>query len=1090
MRFFLFSFMLLLYACGHRVPADMLFEKQENCGITFENRLYDSESFNIFRYRNFYNGGGVATGDVNNDGLADVFFTANMGSNRLYLNKGDFQFEDISLKAGFKEKKRWSTGVVMVDINQDGYLDIYVCNAGFQQGIDQQNELWINNGDLTFEEKAAEYGLNDDGFSTHAAFFDYDLDGDLDVYILNNSFIPVNTLNYSGKRALRAKDWPVADELKGGGDKLLRNEGGRFVDVSEAAGIYGSLIGFGLGVTVGDVNADHYPDIYISNDFFERDYLYINQRNGTFREELESRIGHVSHSSMGADMADINNDGHPDIFVSEMLPDDDYRLKTTVSFEQVDVQRYKEQAGFYHQYMQNTLQLNAGDGRFREIAHYSGVAASDWSWGALIFDADNDGWNDLFVSNGIYKDVTDQDFVDFFASDVVKGLVGSGKKAAKADIIRKMPSVPLRNKLFRNRGDLRFEDVAAAWGLEDLTFSNGASYADLDNDGDLDLVISNVNQPAIVYKNLTREKRMHHYFSVQLTGRGQNTRAIGSKVTVFSGGKQLMKELIPTRGFQSSVDYTLLFGLGDASSIDSVEVIWPDRKRSLIYPTRVDTLWKVDQQQGIASGVPEAAVDIPLLEERPTQLERHEEDDFVDFYKDRNMPRMLSRIGPGAAVADVNGDGRSDLYIGGSLKKAGSLYVQNGNGFKKMPLIDTNLNGYEDVSALFFDADQDGDADLFLGAGGNHLPAYAPQLQNRLYLNYGKGFFRRSPDSLPRNIGNTTVLVAADFDGDGDQDVFAGSGSVPLNYGEIPESMVYVNNGGGRFSRLPAGRCGGLDTAGMLTGAVWDASARRLTVVGEWMAPRQYIFRNGAFIEERINIANLNGWWQSIASADLDGDGDEDLVLGNLGRNFYLQATEQSPVKWWLGAFSSSGVVEKILTRTIGGRDMPVIVKRELTDQIPELQKEKLRHQEYAQMAIQDLFRADVIANSRVHTFRYMPSVVAWNEGNGRYLVVELPVSVQLSSVNALLLTDVNNDGRTDILAGGNLSGFQPAFSRIDAGEGVVLLNRGNRQWEEPGYRRSGVRIRGEVRRILRMGSGYLFVRNQDIPVFYAPVAR
>ncbi len=514
---------IALAGCQPR-SSNTVFEKVENSGIVFTNTLENNKDFNIFSYRNFYNGAGVAIGDINNDGLADVFMTANMGQNKLFLNKGGFQFEDISDKAGFKPKQQWSTGVVMVDINADGLLDIYVCNAGYQKGVALGNELWINKGDLRFEEQARAYNLAFDDFTTHAAFFDYDLDGDLDCYILNNSFIPVNTLNYSNKRDLRARDWPVADFLKGGGDRLMRNDGGRFTDVSDTAGIYGSLIGFGLGVTVGDVNDDGYPDIYVSNDFFERDYLYINQRNGRFREELEQRIAHLSHSSMGADMADINNDLHPDIFVTEMLPDDDYRLKTTTTFEYVDVQRFKVNSGFYYQFMQNTLQLNNGQGRFREIAHYSGVAASDWSWGALIFDADNDGLNDIYVSNGINNDVTDQDFIDFFANDVIQRMVMTGQKEQIDEIISRMPSVPLQNKMYRNSGHLKFTDKASDWGMSDKTFSNGAAYGDLDNDGDLDLVVSNVNQPALVYRNNSGAISGNHFLRVKLQSPAPNTR--------------------------------------------------------------------------------------------------------------------------------------------------------------------------------------------------------------------------------------------------------------------------------------------------------------------------------------------------------------------------------------------------------------------------------------------------------------------------------------------------------------------------------------------------------------------------------------
>ncbi len=1084
MRKILYFLLLLIIACDQKDSASSaLFEKQENSGIVFSNTISNSRDFNIFSYRNFYNGAGVATGDINNDGLVDIFFTANMGPNKLYLNKGNFQFEDISEKAGFTDKKQWSTGVVMVDINHDNLLDIYVCNAGYQPGVGLENQLWINKGNLTFEEKAAEYGLNDDGFTTHAAFFDYDLDGDLDAYILNNSFIPVNTLNYSNKRDLRAKDWPVADFLKGGGDKLLRNDNGKFVDVSEQANIYGSLIGFGLGVTVGDVNHDQYPDIYVSNDFFERDYLYINQKNGTFKEELETRIGHLSHSSMGADMADINNDGHQDVFVTEMLPDDDFRLKTTTSFEHVDVQRFKVKSGFYHQYMQNTLQLNRGDGTFQEIAHYAGVAASDWSWGALMFDADSDGYNDLYVCNGIYNDVTDQDFIDFFANDVVQRMVMTGQKEEIDEIIKKMPSVPISNKMFRNKGALQFEEVGVKWGLGDKTFSNGASYADLDNDGDLDLIVSNVNQPALIYKNTAKEKLKHHHLSVKLIGKDKNTKAIGSRVTVFAGGKSFMKELIPTRGFQSSVDYTMVFGLGNQSKIDSVEIIWPDRLRSILKSVKADTVLSVDQKNSIS--LP-ASAPVPadvLLNVKSVSFDAHEEDDQVDFYMERNIPRMLSRIGPRAAVADVNGDGKEDVYINGTLKKPGRLYLGVAAGFTSTDVFENELKGYEDITALFLDADKDGDQDLFLGAGGNHRASYARENQNRLYLNDGKGKFQRSLDSLPKNMGNTAVLISFDFDSDGDQDVFSGSCSMPVNYGAIPRSMIYVNNGKGKYTAMTPAQYGGLDTAGMITGAVWNANAKELTIVGEWMAPKIYKYVNGTFKESSTNLTNLFGWWQSVASSDLDGDGDEDLVIGNIGQNFYLHASEKEPVKLWINSFSNNLIPEKILTRTINSRDMPVFLKREVTDQIPILKKESLRHQEFATKSIQDLFDKDIMNQSELRMFNYMSSVIAWNEGNGKYSIQALPVSVQLSSMNAILLSDINGDGRKDIIAGGNMYGFQPQFSRIDASYGTVLINKGNRNWEDKSLQ---LHITGEVRSIIQLRNDYLFLRNNDFPVLYS----
>jgi hypothetical protein len=1089
---YILVFSSLLTACRQQ-PSGKLFSKVESSGITFTNTLRNNSDFNIFSYRNFYNGAGVAIGDVNNDGLADVFLTANMGPNKLYLNRGEWTFEDVSEKAGFKAKQKWSTGVAMADVNADGLLDIYVCNAGFQKGVGQENELWINKGDLTFEDKAAEYGLNDPGFTTHAAFFDYDLDGDLDCYILNNSFIPVNTLNYSNKRDLRAKDWPVAEFVKGGGDRLMRNDGGRFTDVSEQAGIYGSLIGFGLGVTVGDVNGDRWPDIYVSNDFFERDYLYINRKDGTFGEELESRIGHLSHSSMGADMADVDNDGHPDIFVTEMLPDDDYRLKTTTTFENFDVQRYKVNSGFYYQFMQNTLQLNDGSGRFSEIAHYAGVSASDWSWGALMFDADNDGFNDIYVSNGIYNDVTDQDFIDFFANDVIQKMVMTGKKEEIEEIIRKMPSVPLQNKLYRNLGNLKFTDMATRWGLEDKTFSNGAAYGDLDNDGDLDLIVSNVNQPVIVYRNHSREQNKHHFLRVRLKAQAPNTEAVGSMVKVYADSLALVREMLPTRGFQSSVDPVLHFGLGNSTRIDSVVVVWPDRTTTKLVEPSLDTMLTVSMD-GVRTPFAEGKTNAsPWFQSANAPFSRHREDDYVDFYTERNVPQMLSREGPAAAVADVNGDGREDVYISGTSVESGRMYLQTPSGFRAHNAFEEPLKDLEDVSAVFFDADGDGDKDLMLGAGGNNKPSYDARLQNRLYLNDGKARFKRS--NLPSNMGNTSVLIPFDMEGDGDLDVFAASRSMPANYGVTPKSIVYVNDGKGMFSLLPEEQAGPLTEAGMVTGAVLTDidgdKANELVVVGEWMAPRVFAYRQGKFAEVQTSLSDMNGWWQSVASSDLDGDGDEDLVLGSLGENFYMRPDEKHPSKLWINSFSKNMMPEKIVTRNIDGRDMPVFLKRDLTDQIPTLKKENLLHSDYAKRSIQELFEDALISSSTVKKAQTASSCVAWNEGGGRFTVTRLPDPVQFSSVNVIHVRDVDGDGRKDLVLAGNLLHWLPQFSRLDASTGHLLLGRPSRQWERLPSPVSGVSVSGATKGIREINvSGVprlLFLRNDDMPLLLTP---
>lgn len=1096
-RFIITATITLFLSCNQK-KENTLFELVENTGIDFNNRVVDGKLENSFLFRNFYNGGGVAIGDVNNDGLPDIFFTSNMEDNKLYLNKGNFKFEDITKSSGIFQDSMWSTGVVFVDINHDGWLDIYVCNSGHMTTGHRKNQLFINNHNLTFTESAAKYGLDISAYTTQVSFFDYDHDGDLDCFMIDNSPIPVNTLNNSNRRDLPDQEWPVEKFLKGGGDHLYRNDNGHFTEVTKEAGIHGSLISFGLGVSVGDIDGDGWPDVFVSNDSYERDYLYINQRNGTFKDQMEDWFGHTSFSSMGADISDINNDGYPEIFTTDMLPEDDYRLKTLGAFDNIDLYNAKYKAGFYHQYVKNCLQLNNRKGRFLDIANFAGVSATDWSWGALMFDMDNDGYSDIYVCNGINKDVTNLDFMEFFANDVLQKMVLTGKKEGTDEILKHVPVHPMLHKAYRNMGDLSFSDVGLSWGFTQASNANGAAYADLDNDGYMDLIINNENGPAFIYKNNSKLINNNNYIALELKGAGDNTFAIGSKIKLYQGTEIMYRELIPSRGFQSSVDYKQIFGLGKTTRVDSMVITWPDGHTTKYEHPEINKLYKVSEPAPApVNTISQPAGAAALFSLVKSDFEKHVEDNNIDFYYEHNVPKMLSREGPATAVGDVNGDGLEDIYIGGTSAHPGQLYLQTAAGgfqLKDEPGF-LPFSQFEDGAVVFFDADQDGDLDLFIGPAGNANQSNSREMQNRLFKNDGHGNFSIDYAAFGNNLNgvNTSVAIAYDFNHDGFQDLFVGGRSVPREYGSAPSSYLYQNDGKGHFTDIAATKNPDIAQIGMVTGACWTnisgKTDKDLVITGEWMAPRIFHFVKDHFEETVSNLNGLSGWWESIAAADLNGDGKTDLILGNIGENFYLRPDSARPVKLWVNDYDRNGNIDNILTRTVDGKDMTVFLKHDMEFQLPILKKANLKHDEYARKSLQEMLPEELLKSSRVKIFNYCPSVVAINLGNGQFRIQKLPTMVQFSSLNAIQCTDLNGDGFPDLVLGGNEFGFLPQFGRLDGNFGDVLINDGKGNFSFLWNDKSGLDIRGMVRNIaLIKGSRktrLLFAINDDYPVLY-----
>ncbi len=1074
-----FAIVVVLIACEGSSNKQMkLFTKMDSdyTGIDFLNSVENQKNFNIFKYRNFYNGGGVAIGDINNDGLPDIYMSANMLSNRLYLNKGDFKFEDITEKAGVGGNKPWSTGVLMVDINADGLLDIYVSNAGNLEGDNHDNDLYINNGDLTFTEMANEYNLAKTGFSTHAAFFDYDKDGDLDAYILNNSNIPVSSLGYAAHRQVRARDWDVPDIFKGVGDLLMRNDDGVFTDVSDESGIYGSLIGFGLGVYVTDINRDNYPDIYVSNDFYERDYLYINNQDGTFTEDIKNWVSHLCLSAMGVDMADINNDGLTDIFITDMLPEHDQRIKSVMEFESYNTFKLKQSKDFYQQYIQNTLQINNGNGSFTEVAYYSGIAKTDWSWAGLMFDMDNDLYKDLYITNGIPHDLTDIDFVDFFANDVIQKMALTGQKEEIGNIIDKMPSKPLPNYTYKNNRDFTFDNYGEEWGLEIPSFSNGAAYADLDNDGDLDMVINNVNMEAFVFRNNSESVTGNNFLRFKFEGEQGNRFALGTEVELYIQDAIIFQEHMPFRGFQSSVDYTMSVGLGAKSTVDSIRIKWPNGFITMLRDVSVNQTIELKQSSGNHTDKKEIKTLIPLLEEVSNEtLITHKENYFNDFDFENLLPQKLSQEGPALAVGDVNGDQIDDVFVGGAKGQPGFIYLHDGYGiFKNKTQIDLNNDFYlEDTAASLVDIDNDGDNDLIVGSGGNEI-----EDQNlygvRVYVNDGSGSFSKVENEIATVNHNVSVIAPYDFDGDGDNDLFVGSRSVPGVYGIDPAHQLLVNDGQGNFSDQTERYGYDLKDAGMITDAIWKNvlgdDKLELITVSDWGTPKLFELKGRSLKNVSSSLDSLSGWWLSVEAADLDNDGDLDLILGNKGSNLPYKTTPSNPMRLWVNDFDENGGIEQITTTNYDNGDYPLHMRKELTMQVVSLKKENLKASDYSKKTIDQLFPEGVMNRTLMREAGNSETVVAENLGDGNFRIKSLPGRVQLSCVCDISCKDVNGDGNLDLLMAGNNFEFRPQYSRLDASYGHVLLGDGNMNFEWQDFSRSGFFIREEVKHMQLVG--------------------
>ena len=1076
--FFSFILSFQLMSCDSKTENNStLFEllSSEKTKIDFINNITYSNEFNIYTYRNFYNGGGVGLGDVNNDGLLDIYLTANQLPNRLYINKGNFVFEDVTETAKLSGNRAWSTGVSMVDINSDGWLDIYVCNSGDVYGDNRQNEFFINNGDGTFSENAEQMGLADSGLSTHAAFFDYDKDGDLDVYLLNNSFTAVSTFNFQKK--LRDK----RDQK--GGDKLFRNDSGKFIDVSEEAGIFGSEIGFGLGVSVADLDKDGWLDLFISNDFFERDYIYMNNGDGTFSEDLENQMRSTSLSSMGSDVADITADGLPEIFVTDMLAKSDDRYKTTMTFENWDKYQYNLKNGYYRQNTRNTLNLNNGISfenklTFSEVGRLAGVEATDWSWSALITDFDNDGHKDLFVANGLAQDIHDQDYLNFISDEEIKKMIVKKNGVDYKKLVELVPVNRISNCVFAGDSNLGFKDVANSWGLDTPSHSSGSAYGDLDNDGDLDLIVNNINMPPFVYKNKSTELlKENNYLKVKLIGEKNNINAVGAKVTIKSDEQIFYLEQSPIRGFQSTVDNIVHFGLGEISSIDSLIVDWYYGKRSVLTNISVNQTVVISESEAQKPEHKEEQNNNKSIFKNVSEIidldYLHVENTYVDFDRDRLLYHMRSTEGPKLDIGDVNNDGLMDFYIGGAKNSAGKLFLNIGQNKYKSSNADLfeKDKQSEDSQVVFFDADNDGDLDLYVSSGGVEYSSSSYALFDRLYINDGFGEYARSSQLLPTsNPESTSVVIPNDFDKDGDIDLFVGIRLKPGSIGVPQNGYILENNGKGEYKDVTLELAPEMIELGMITDAKWsdfdNDDDYDLIIVCEWMGIKLFENDNSNFTEisKDVGLKNTSGWWNRIVSSDIDNDGDIDFIVGNHGLNSRFKASVEAPISCYVNDFDNNGSIEQIVCNYNEGKSYPFVLRHDLIKQLPHLKKKYVYYTNYKGQAIEDIFTSEELKNSIVHEVTMLESILLINNGDASFKIKPLPKESQFAPIYAISASDFDKDGVIDLVLGGNLYNVKPEIGSYDASYGQFLKGTGNGDFTVYSMGESGLFLDGEIR--------------------------